>query len=100
MEIPVPTKARTSKDKVGQLTPIDAFYTAGYGCVTGERTLMGPTMTYKFSGRDLELNFDVLVRTANGFANFRYTADRIWSEKVKRHPTTLEGDNEFIVYEL
>lgn len=99
MKIPVPTEARSSKDKVGDLTPIDAFYTAGYGCVAGKATPMGPTMTYRFRGQDLGLEYDVLVRTANGFANFQYRADRIIGEETQRHPT-LEGEKEFIVYEL
>lgn len=101
MEILVPTEARTSKTKVGDLKPIDAYYTAGYGCVTGAGTRMGPTMTYKFRGKDLGLDYDVLVRTANPnpFANFKYRADRIVGDNKQTHPTS-EGKKEVIVYEL
>ena len=93
--IEVPVEARVSERKVGDLTPVEAFHTAGYGCVAGKSTPMGPTMTYKFNGQDLRLEFDVLVRTANAFAGFPYTADRIVSEQTQR-----EYGKDFIAYEL
>lgn len=99
IKIPVPTEARTPPDKVGDLIPTDAFYTAGYGCVAGKSTPMGPKMTYRFRGADLGLDYDVLVRTANGFANFQYSADKIVGENTQRR-STLAGEKEFIIYEL
>lgn len=95
VEIPIPLEARTSKDKVGDLVPMEAYYTAGYGCVAGKHTLMGPTMTYKFKGLDLGLDYDVLVRTSNGYANFRHKADRIIREKLERM-----YEREFLIYDV
>lgn len=101
MKIPVPTIEKTSKDKVGDLTPVEAFYTARCGCVLGKRKRIGPSlgpaMTYKFSGEDLGFDYDVLVRTANELANFQYRADKIIGEEVKK---TSEGEEQLIIYEV
>jgi hypothetical protein len=100
MQISVPTETRVSKDKVGDLVPVDAFFTAPYGCVAGKATMKGPTWTYKFRGQDLGLECDVLVRTANAFADFQYRADRIVNEGIQSRLTLLREERKDIVYKL
>ncbi|MFH0837595.1 MAG: hypothetical protein V1870_05675 [Candidatus Aenigmatarchaeota archaeon] len=93
-----PEDARFSVQKVGRLMPLDEFYTKSYGCATGYDGLrIGPTRVYRFSGNDLGFDYDVLVRTGNGMANFPYVADKI-ADVNPGFGNTKTGIKNFVVY--
>ena len=64
-EISAPREALVSTREVKGITPRIALYTAPYGSADPRGPRLGHTDTYVINGPDVQLGYDVLVRTGN-----------------------------------